>query len=202
MKYELHCAGHRRRESVWTRLLGKQGDFSGAQDAWRDWSAVFWSYADAAVPRQQKLMVEAALYWMMLTTCKGATLNIVFLAGDSEGLAGWRQLTEKYEPKMRTRFAGQLLSILSPSPQGDATERITAWERDMATYERDSGKVLDDEIKIGTFLLRLPESKLKTHLPMRVDTLKNGQISGAYLLRSLEQSPRLRHSRPRWTLEP
>ena len=32
--------------------------------------------------------------------------------------------------------------------------------------------VLDDEIKIGTFLLRLPESQLRTHLLMRVDTLK------------------------------
>ena len=53
-----------------------------------------------------------------------------------------------------------------------AIGRITAWEREIATYERDSGKVLDDEIKIGTFLLRLPESQLKTHLLMRVDTLK------------------------------
>ena len=33
-------------------------------------------------------------------------------------------------------------------------------------------RFLDDEIKIGTFLLRLPESQLKTHLLMRVDTLK------------------------------
>ena len=33
----------------------------------------------------------------------------------------------------------------------------------IATYERDSSKVLDDEIKIGTFLLRLPESQLKTN---------------------------------------
>ena len=36
--------------------------------------------------------------------------------------------------------------------------RITAWEREIATYERDSGKVLDNEIKIGTFLLRLNHS--------------------------------------------
>ena len=53
-----------------------------------------------------------------------------------------------------------------------AIGRITAWESEIATYERDSGKVLDDEIKIGTFLLRLPESQLKTHLLMRGDTLK------------------------------
>ena len=91
--------------------------------------------AGAAIPRLQKLMDGAAkateptpnatilddddraasaqLYWMMLTICKGAPLNTVFLAGDSEGLEAWRQLTEKYEPKMRTLFAGQLMSILS-----------------------------------------------------------------------------------------
>ena len=85
---------------------------------------------------------------------------------------------------------------------GDTTERITAWEREIATCERDSSKFLDDEIKIGTLLLRLPEAQVKTHLLMRVDTLNSGQISGAKLLRSLEQSPLLRHSRLRWTLEP
>ena len=176
-----------------TRLLGKPSDFSGAQDAWRDWRTAFKGYAGAAIPRLQKLMVDAAkateptpnatilddedraasaqLYWMMLMICKGAALNTVFLAGDSEGLEAWRQLTEKYEP-MRTRFAGRLMSILSYSFQGDTTERITAWEREIATYERDSGKILDDEIKVGAVLLRLPESQLKTHLLMRVDKLK------------------------------
>ena len=131
-----------------TRLLGKLGDFSGAQDAWRDWRAVFPSFSGAAVPRLQKPMVEAAkagtpipnatipeeddrpasaqLCWMMLMICKRAALYIVFLAGDSEA---WRQLTAKYEPKMRTRFAGQLMSTLSFSLQGDTSERITAWER-------------------------------------------------------------------------
>ena len=56
---------------------------------------------------------SALLYLMMLMICKGAALNIVFLAGNSEGLEAWRQLTEKYESKMRTRFVGQLMSFLS-----------------------------------------------------------------------------------------
>ena len=85
-----------------TRLLGKPSDFSGAQDAWRDWSTVFKVYDGAAIPRLQKLMDKAAkateptpnatilddddraasaqLFWMMLMICKGA-LNTVFLAG-------------------------------------------------------------------------------------------------------------------------
>ena len=62
------------------------------------------------------------------------------------------------------------MPILSFSLQGDTTERITTWEREIDIYERDSGKVLDDEIKIGTFLLRSTESQLKTHLLVRVDT--------------------------------
>ena len=95
---------------------------------------MFKGYAGAAVPRLQKLMDDAAkateptpnativddedraasaqLYWMMHMVCKGAALNNLFLAEDSKGLEAWRQLTETYEPKMRTRFAGQLMSIL------------------------------------------------------------------------------------------
>ena len=183
-----------------TRLLEKPSDFSVAQDAWRDWSTVFKGYAGAAMPRLQKLMDNAAketeqtpnativddedqaasaqLHWTMLMICKGAALKTVFLAGDSEGLEAWRQLTDKYEPKMRTRFAGQLMSSVSYSFQGDTTERISAWEREIATYERDSGKILDDEIKVGAVLLRLPESQFKTHLLMRVDKLKKWTDDG------------------------
>ena len=112
---------------------------------------------NASILEEDDRAASAQLFWMMLMICKGAALNIVFLAGDSEGLEAWRQLTEKYKPKMRCRFAGQLMSILSLSLHDDTTERITAWESEIATYERGSGKVLDD-----TFLLRLPESHLKT----------------------------------------
>ena len=136
--------------------------------------------AKAATPIPNATIVEdedraasAQLHRMMLMICKGAALKIVFLACDSEGLEAWRQLTEQYEePKMRTRFAGQLVSILSFSLQGDTTERITAWERECATYERDSGNFLNEEIKIGTLLIRFPGSRLKTHLLMSVDTPK------------------------------
>ena len=108
---------------------------------------------NVAILDEEDRAVSAQFHWMMLMICKDAALNIVFLAGDNEGLEAWRQLTEKYEPKMRTRFAGQLMSILSFSLQGDTAEQITSWERKIATNERDSGKVSDDEIKIGTFLL-------------------------------------------------
>ena len=43
-----------------TRLLLKPSDFSGAHDAWRDWSTVFKEHAGAAILRLQKLMDNAA----------------------------------------------------------------------------------------------------------------------------------------------
>ena len=48
------------------------------------------------VENDRAASTQTQLHWMMLMICKGAALNIVFLAGDSEGLEAWRQLTEKY----------------------------------------------------------------------------------------------------------
>ena len=67
---------------------------------------------NATILEEEDRAASAQLHWMMLMICKGAPLNIVFLAGDTEGLEAWRQLTENYE-LMRTRFAGQLMSFLS-----------------------------------------------------------------------------------------
>ena len=139
---------------------------------------MFKEYAGAAVPRLQKLMEDAAkaaapipnvtiledddwaasaqLYWMMPMICKGAALNTVFLKGDSEGLEAWRQLTEKYEPKLRARFDVELMFIFSLSLPGDTTERITAWKREIATYERDSGKILMMKSKFEHFCSDCP----------------------------------------------
>ena len=81
--------------------VGVDSDFSGSQDAWRDWSTVFKGYAGAAIPRLQKLKDDAAkaaapipnatimdendraastqLYWMMLMICKGRSAQHLVL---------------------------------------------------------------------------------------------------------------------------
>ena len=134
---DLHCGSQATEVGVDTRLLRKPGDFSAAQEAVRVELCVLQKLMDdaakAAAPIPNGTILDdddraasAQLCWMMLMICKGAALNTVFLARDSEGIEAWRQLTEKYEPKMRTRFARQLMSILSFSLHGDTTERITA----------------------------------------------------------------------------
>ena len=53
---------------------------------------------NATIMDENDRAASTQLYWTML----------VFPAGDSEGLKAWRQLIDKYEPKMRTRFAEEL----------------------------------------------------------------------------------------------
>ena len=176
-----------------TRLLGKPPDFHGEHERWRDWAVVFRGYAGAAVPGLGELMPWAAahmapvlnatlagsqsaaswqLYWMLLMLLNDGPLHILLNAGDGEGLEGWRNLHERYEPRVRMRYAAQLMAIMSFSFAGDLVERVGAWEREIGHYERASNKGLDDEVRIGVFLLRLPDGPVKTHLLLRVDRLQ------------------------------
>ena len=85
-------------------------------------------------------------------------------AGRGEGLEAWKLLVERYEPRLRTRYPAQLMKIMSFSLQGDLLERLGLWERDIHLFDSGSGKTLDAEFRIGTFMLRLPEGPMKIHL--------------------------------------
>ena len=81
-KCGLISAGHRRRGSKWTRgCWEKPGDC--AQDAWRDWSAVFKGYAGAAMPRLQKLN-DSAQEFRDRNTGLPLTLETVKMARELE----------------------------------------------------------------------------------------------------------------------
>ena len=105
--------------------------------------------------------------------CKNTALQVVVGARRGEGLEARKLLrVERYEPRLRTRYATQLMKIMSFSLQGDLLERLGLWEREIQRCESGSGKILDAEFRIGTFMLRLPEGPMKIHLLMRVDVLR------------------------------
>ena len=106
-------------------LLGKPSEFSGSPEEWRSWAAVFEGYAAATCAGLGAAMERAAaqevpalnatlehgdtrlsqqLYFMLLMVIKGAPLQIVLGAGRGEGLESWRQLKERFEPRLRTRY--------------------------------------------------------------------------------------------------
>eukprot|EP00971_Amphidinium_carterae_P324279 6444077-Amphidinium_carterae.1 len=72
-------------------------------------------------------------------------------ASEQEGLTAWQRLVKQYEPKQRTRFAGQpqaLLKKLSWKFAGDIEGRMEAFEREVLRYEHASGNVVSDALHI------------------------------------------------------
>ena len=151
-----------------------------AGKAWQNWDAgaqaatsdvvvcATAQIATATISDDDDRTASAQLYWILLMICQGLALNRVLWAGDGEGLGAWRQLTEKFEPKTRRRFVGQLMSIWSFSHKAAGPTDFQSESGRLPPANGTGGKVLDDEIKIGTFLIKLPESRLKTRLSVDV----------------------------------
>ena len=182
--------------AVDTRLLGKPDSFDGSQAKWRDWPIVFRSYAGAlssvlarempiaekstascvnAVLSDESAKASNVLYFVLVMLCKGQALDLVINSGQGEGLEAWRQLCKRYEPKMRARWAGMLVNILSWNFDGDVLQRVEAFEREITMYESDSKEKVTDNIKIGILLMRLPQGSLATHMLMNADKHENWQ---------------------------
>ena len=118
-------------QGVDTRILGKPDSFDGTAQKWRDWSVVVRGYAGVVVADLSVLMEQAEqstagvfvasmtpgqakaskqLYFILLMLCRGQALDRVINSGQGEGLEAWRQLALRYEPRVRSRYAGSLWS--------------------------------------------------------------------------------------------
>ena len=53
------------------------------------------------------------LYHLLLHLTRASALDRVVNAGEMEGLEAWRSLVSRYDPKIRSRAAGQLLELLN-----------------------------------------------------------------------------------------
>ena len=72
-------------------------------------------------------------------------------------LEAWRQICKEHEPNVKSRYAGQLLELLSWDFSGDAVARQEAFERQKLKYERSSGERMSDAIACGIILRQLPD---------------------------------------------
>ena len=68
-------------------------------------------------------------------------------AGSAEGLRAWQLLVERYDPHIRSRTAGQLLSLLQFDISGDMLAKLEAYECDLALYEEASEKKISDGLR-------------------------------------------------------
>ncbi len=180
--------------TVDTRVLGKPETFDGTQSKWKDWSTVARAYFMLVSPDLQRLMADAeasadpvlnalaldqsevkastTLYYVLLMLCRGPAMDRVVNSGVGEGLEAWRQLVLRHEPRQRSRYAGQMMELLSWSFAGDVVARLEAFEREVTQWKAASKEVMSDSILIGVVLRNLEEGGLKQHLIMNADKLK------------------------------
>ena len=179
-------ASGERKIGVDTRNLGRPSQFNGADSARRDWSVVFRSYAALVYPAlkvemqrverlptaennaglidDEQVQASTDLYHLLLHSTSGPALDRVVNAGSAEGLRAWQLLVERDDPHIRSRTAGQLLSLLQFDFSGDMLAKLEAYERDLALYEQASGEKISDGLRVGIVLNRVTDTELATHL--------------------------------------
>eukprot|EP00971_Amphidinium_carterae_P235283 4668918-Amphidinium_carterae.1 len=67
---------------------------------------------------QRDASCSIQLYYILLL-CRQQPLTLIINVGEQEGLTAWQRLVEQYEPRQRTRFAGQSQALLSWKFAGD-----------------------------------------------------------------------------------
>ena len=176
-----------------TRGLGKPDSFDGSGAKWRDWKVVMTTYTAACNCELALLMTKAEmteepvvnavlsiegerqaseqLAFILVMVCRSAALDQVVNAGPAEGAGAWRSLCRRFEPRVRTRFAGILLGILNFDFSGDVIARLEAFERELSLYEQACGEVVSDGIRVGVVSQRIDESALKQHLMLNSERL-------------------------------
>ena len=110
------------------------------------------------------MQTSTDLYHLLLHSTWGPALVRVVIAGSTEGLRAWQLLLERYEPHIRSRTAGHLMSLLQFDFSGDVLAKLETYERDLALYEQALGETISDGLRVGIVLNRVTHSELATHL--------------------------------------
>ena len=103
-----------------------------------------------------------AVFYLLVVSCRGRAQVLVRGVPKHAGLVAWRQMVRLYEPQVGSRLNAMLVGVLSPVwRQGDSyqfEEDLTAWDTRITEYERDSGKMVDPEVRMAVITQHAPPS--------------------------------------------
>ena len=103
-----------------------------------------------------------AVYCLLVASCTGRAQVLVREVPPHAGLVAWRQVVRLYEPQVGSRLNAMLVGVLSPVwRQGDSyqfEEDLTTWDTRITEYERDSGKMVDPEVRMAVITQHAPQS--------------------------------------------
>ncbi|CAK0820598.1 unnamed protein product, partial [Prorocentrum cordatum] len=127
-----------------TRVLSKPESYAGDPSRLADWSFKMRAYLGAVDERYQHLIEKTE---MATEPLKNATME-----------------PDEWEPRLRTRFVGLLMQLMSYRFRDDIPSALAAFERLVHDYESQSQKTVDDDTKIGVALLGMENERVKEHL--------------------------------------
>ena len=172
------------------------GTENADQDAlgWLAWSTSFRNWVTFAEPAYESdlgeiesrltevphisqmpvVCVERArkLYVILSSLLRGRPLAILRGIDDRNGYECWRQLTNQFSPRTRSRSLAMLSAIMGlPAFTRDRTlrEQLMGFERLVAEYEKASGNQLPADVKLSVVLKAIPKT-LQSHVHLRMDT--------------------------------
>ena len=149
-------------------LQGQLGRWLDHVDSARDASAL------VSVLGEEARTSASLLHSALVATCQNAALTVVKRAGPSEGLEAWRNLLRKYEPRTKQTKVVRLLSVLSFSFKcHDIVDALERFEEECGEYEKEAGKTIDDDIKIGTTIRGIDDGPLREHLLLHSERCTN-----------------------------
>ena len=80
--------------------------------------------------------LNTQMYYILVMTTAGATLDKCHNAGVNEGFEAWRQFLMEWEPKLRTRYVGLLMNVLEYKFRDDIPNKLAAFARTVHDYGR------------------------------------------------------------------
>ena len=176
-----------------TRQLGKPEKFSGDPGSFEDWSFVFEAYMSCVdrryialfdrvrfsdTPWSNRMMtgveceLSVQLYYTLAMLLQGRALDTCQTAGLGEGFETYRRLVAEYKPRLASRFVGTLMQMLSTRFSTDVEADLPAFEKMVRRYEQETGKTLDDQLKVGIVMNAVTDPGLKDHLIRNAVRLK------------------------------
>ena len=136
----------------------------------------------SALSEPSKRQASEDLNHLLLHLTKGTALGRVVNAGSGEGLEAWRSFVGRYDPRLRSRAAGQLLELLKWDFGGDTLQRLEAFERAVTEYSAASKEVVSDALRIGIVLNRVTDQELAAHLVFNSERLATWAVFRAEIV--------------------
>ena len=171
----------------------------------RRFAAVFerirFSYVSQLNLRLNPVEVEMStqLYYTLVMLLHGLPLDVCHNCGNGERFETYRKLYSDFKPRVASRFVGPLTSLLATKFSSDIEQELEQFEKMVRRYDAETGKALDDTMKLGIIINGLQDSGLKDHVIRNSHRLKTySSIKDELLeLARTTREPRLTKARAR-----